>query len=65
MEVQGHGAQSSPAHADPIGVEVNALQHENSEGPCLDAITDRIIVYATTYATTHRVADDVDDYFAT
>lgn len=37
---------ATPAHTDPIVAEVNALQHENSEGPCLDAITDRIIVYA-------------------
>jgi transcriptional regulator with GAF, ATPase, and Fis domain len=37
---------STPAHTDPLVVEVDALQHRNSEGPCLDAITYRLIFYA-------------------
>jgi GAF domain-containing protein len=36
----------TPVYTDPVVVEVDALQHRNSEGPCLDAITHRLIFYA-------------------
>ena len=37
---------STPAHTDPIVVEIDALQHSTGEGPCLDAIAHRLIYYA-------------------
>ena len=37
---------TSPIHTDPIVDEVDALQHECGEGPCLDAITRRLLFYA-------------------
>jgi len=37
---------TSPIHTDPIVDEVDDLQNETGEGPCLDAITQRLIVYA-------------------
>jgi GAF domain-containing protein len=42
----------SPIHTDPIVDTVDALQQENGEGPCLDAISRRQIFYA------HDLADD-------
>ena len=37
------GVVTAPVHTDPIVVEVNALQQQTNEGPCLDAIAHRII----------------------
>jgi len=37
---------TSPIHTDPIVNEIDALQHESGEGPCLDAVTQRQIFYA-------------------
>src|SRR5580700_4602536 len=37
---------SAPIHTDPIVDRVDQLQHVHGEGPCLDAVTDRIIFYA-------------------
>jgi GAF domain-containing protein len=37
---------TSPVHTDPIVDEIDALQHETGEGPCLDAISQRQIFYA-------------------
>jgi len=37
---------TTPVHTDPIVVAVDALQHQVSEGPCLDAIAHRLIFYA-------------------
>jgi len=39
-------AVTSPIHSDPIVDEVDALQHENREGPGLDAIALRLLFYA-------------------
>ena len=43
---------TSPVHTDPVVDTIDALQHETGEGPCLDAIADRLIFYAD------DVADD-------
>jgi GAF domain-containing protein len=43
---------TSPVHTDPIVDQIDALQHETGEGPCLDAIAQRQIFYAD------DVADD-------
>ena len=37
---------TAPAHTDPIVIEVDSLQHVSGEGPCLDAITHRMVFYA-------------------
>jgi len=37
---------TTTVHTDPIVVEVDALQQQTGEGPCLEAIADRLIVYA-------------------
>jgi ANTAR domain/GAF domain len=37
---------TSPAHTDPIVVEIDQAQHATGEGPCLDAIVHRLIFYA-------------------
>jgi GAF domain-containing protein len=37
---------TSPVHTDPIVNEIDALQHETGEGPCLDAVAQRQIFYA-------------------
>jgi GAF domain-containing protein len=39
------GVISAPVHTDPIVVEVDALQQQTNEGPCLDAIAHRLIFY--------------------
>jgi GAF domain-containing protein len=36
----------TPAHSDPIVVDIDAIQDETGEGPCLDAINHRLIFYA-------------------
>jgi GAF domain-containing protein len=37
---------TAPAHTDPIVAEVDGLQHSTGEGPCLDAITEGVTIYA-------------------
>lgn len=37
---------TTPAHTDPIVAEVDILQHRTGEGPCLDAITQGVTIYA-------------------
>jgi GAF domain-containing protein len=44
------GVVSTLVHTDPVVVEVDALQHLTSEGPCLDAITERTMFYANDLA---------------
>jgi GAF domain-containing protein len=48
---------TTPVHTDPIVVEVDALQHLTGEGPCLDAITQQLIVYAEDLGTDGRWAN--------
>ena len=45
---------TTPIHTDPIVDEIHALQHRVSEGPCLDAITQRVILYADDIASDPR-----------
>jgi ANTAR domain/GAF domain len=45
---------TTPAHTDPTVIAVDALQHECGEGPCLDAITHRIVFYAEDLSTDLR-----------
>jgi GAF domain-containing protein len=40
------GAVTTPVHTDQVVLEVDALQYKAGQGPCLDAIADRVIVYA-------------------
>jgi GAF domain-containing protein len=35
----------TPVHTDPIVEEIDNLQRESGEGPCLDAIAQRVMVY--------------------
>ena len=37
---------TTPVHTDPIVVEIDALQQQTDEGPCLDAVAHRLIFYA-------------------
>jgi hypothetical protein len=37
---------STPVHTDPVVEDIDALQHNTGEGPCLDAISYRVILYA-------------------
>jgi hypothetical protein len=37
---------TTPVHTDPIVFEVDTFQQQTGEGPCLDAITHRLILYA-------------------
>lgn len=39
-------AVTTPAHTDPVVIEVDTLQHRSGEGPCLDAINNGGAVYA-------------------
>ena len=36
----------TPAYTDPVVTEADSLQHLSGEGPCLDAITHRVVFYA-------------------
>lgn len=38
---------TAPAATGPVAVEIDALQQQLNEGPCLDAITDGGVVYAS------------------
>jgi transcriptional regulator with GAF, ATPase, and Fis domain len=51
----GDGIET-PVHTDPIVLEVDALQQLSEEGPCLDAITQQIMVYAEDLGTDQRWA---------
>ena len=44
------GAVTTPAHTDPIVIEVDALQHRYEQGPCLDAVADNSTLYAADLA---------------
>jgi hypothetical protein len=46
IRVKGHPLITAPVHTDPIVLEVDALQQQTNEGPCLDAIAHRLIFYA-------------------
>jgi hypothetical protein len=46
------GVITTPVRTDPIVDEVDGLQHQTSEGPCIDAARQRLIFYA------HDLADD-------
>ena len=35
----------TPVHTDPVVEEIDTLQRDSGEGPCLDAIAQRIMVY--------------------
>jgi hypothetical protein len=37
---------TTPVYSHPIALEVDSVQYETDEGPCLDAITKETIVYA-------------------
>lgn len=41
-----HHVITTPVHTDPIVVEVDAWQQQTCEGPCLDAITERVVIYS-------------------
>src|SRR5579871_1582450 len=41
-----NGAVMSPIHTDRVVDEVDALQQQYGEGPCLDAMNERLLVYA-------------------
>jgi GAF domain-containing protein len=40
------GVVTTPVHTNPLVVEVDSLQHETNEGPCLDAIAQGLVFYA-------------------
>ncbi len=40
------GVVSTPVCTDRVVEDIDALQHETGEGPCLDAIAHRLMVYA-------------------
>jgi len=37
---------TTPAHTDPVVIDVDSLQHRHGQGPCLDAIADGAVLYA-------------------
>jgi GAF domain-containing protein len=39
------GVVTTPAHTDPLVIEVDALQQRAAEGPCLDAIAHGMVFY--------------------
>jgi hypothetical protein len=45
---------TTPVHTDPTVIEVDALQHQGGEGPCLDAIAQRTVFYAEDLSTDQR-----------
>lgn len=48
------GAITTTACTEPIVAEVDALQSQTDEGPCLDAISQRVTVYAEDLADDNR-----------
>jgi hypothetical protein len=45
---------TTPACSDRIVLEIESIQHETGEGPCLDAISKDITVYADDLTDDHR-----------
>jgi GAF domain-containing protein len=45
---------TSPIHTDPIVNEIDALQQDNGEGPCLDSVAQRLVFYAEDLASDTR-----------
>jgi GAF domain-containing protein len=45
---------TTPVHTDTVVQEVDALQHQTGEGPCLDAIAHHLIFYADDLSTDPR-----------
>jgi GAF domain-containing protein len=45
---------TTPVHTDPFVVEIDALQNQFGQGPCLDAIRHRLIFYADDLSTDLR-----------
>jgi GAF domain-containing protein len=45
---------TTPVHTDPIVVEVDSLQQQTGEGPCLDAFAHRLIFYADDLGSARR-----------
>jgi transcriptional regulator with GAF, ATPase, and Fis domain len=39
-------AATTPAHTDPVAADLDAFQHYRNEGPCIDAITQKVTIYA-------------------
>jgi GAF domain-containing protein len=48
------GVVSTPVHTDAVVPQIDALQHEANEGPCLDAIAHRTVFYAEDLSTDLR-----------
>ncbi|MGH3783771.1 MAG: GAF and ANTAR domain-containing protein [Pseudonocardiaceae bacterium] len=45
---------TTPVYSDPIALKIDALQYETGQGPCLDAITTEVVVYAEDLAADPR-----------
>jgi hypothetical protein len=45
---------SKPIHTDPIVDEIDALQHQTGQAPCLDSIAQRVMLYADDVASDPR-----------
>ncbi len=52
--VMADGVVTTSVHTDPIVVEVDALQHREREGPCLDAVFQEAPVYCSDLASDPR-----------
>lgn len=52
--VDERGRKTSAAASDPVVEEADSLQYELSEGPCLDACEDRIVIRVDDAATDTR-----------
>lgn len=52
--VMVRGAVTTPVFTDSIVLEVDAMQHRYGEGPCLDAILHRLIVFVDDLETDRR-----------
>lgn len=52
--VMADGVVTTSVHTDPIVVEVDALQHRDREGPCLDAVFQGVPVYCSDLANDPR-----------
>ena len=48
---------TTPVHTDPAVLKADALQHQTAEGPCLDAIAHRVIVYVDDLESDRRWPD--------
>ena len=44
--VVADGSVTTPASTEPLVMELDALQFETDEGPCLDAVSERAVFYA-------------------